>query len=549
MHTYRIFYIIVLTIGLGMPFGLTYAQSELKTLLECTGEDWPTGLGWSVVALDDVNGDGWPDFGVNAADKNELRVYFGGPGILDCTADVIIPGGRNAVYADINGDGHRDLVTVLLTNRIIDSVLDKRRWINVVYGRAPCLFCGDSIKLLSYPQRATSTFGASFVAGDINNDGAMDLFVCDYQGRGDESVGDGCVYIYMGADTFPKVPDVLLIPSKQPNQIAYGYITSVGDVNDDGYADLAIGQRHVNSSSSSPQNWYLLNLHYGSAGMALSADRPDVLLDSRFVGSRDSSETYLEQASILDMNNDSILDIFYAETDGYIHYGSGAGIAPVPSKMLSRASWPDLASDAYSIGDLNNDTYSDFAVRAATIAVFMTYWPGRSFGINNREFGKSWSPGYEQYYGSRATGNRLAALGDVNGDGFDDVIVSVPFNGTGPRRGFFHVLGGNKDLKVEEQGPPVSPTGITISPVWPNPTHGSSTALVTLPAPSTVRVSVHDLLGRELRTLRTGQLAAGTHALGWDACDASGHPVAAGTYLFTVQSNTGTVTTTILVTR
>ncbi|MBK9304583.1 MAG: hypothetical protein IPM94_12025 [bacterium] len=51
-----------------------------------------------------------------------------------------------------------------------------------------------------------------------------------------------------------------------------------------------------------------------------------------------------------------------------------------------------------------------------------------------------------------------------------------------------------------------------------------------LAAPGRVRVSVHDLAGREVACLLEGEKPAGRHALVWTGRDARGRPAASGVY-------------------
>jgi hypothetical protein len=66
----------------------------------------------------------------------------------------------------------------------------------------------------------------------------------------------------------------------------------------------------------------------------------------------------------------------------------------------------------------------------------------------------------------------------------------------------------------------------------PNPTRGEVRVSLALPATEPrVRVSVHDVAGRELAVLADGPAAAGRHEWSWDGRDARGTRVAPGLYL------------------
>lgn len=80
-----------------------------------------------------------------------------------------------------------------------------------------------------------------------------------------------------------------------------------------------------------------------------------------------------------------------------------------------------------------------------------------------------------------------------------------------------------------------------LAPVWlalsagPNPSRGAVSVRLALPADErSVRVTVHDVAGRELAVLASGALPAGRHDWSWDGRDRRGGPVAAGLYLIRV---------------
>jgi hypothetical protein len=65
----------------------------------------------------------------------------------------------------------------------------------------------------------------------------------------------------------------------------------------------------------------------------------------------------------------------------------------------------------------------------------------------------------------------------------------------------------------------------------PNPFNPSTEVHFTLAAAGRVRLTVHDLAGRLVRTLMDGQLAAGRRQVGWNGCDDAGRQVSSGVYI------------------
>ena len=95
-------------------------------------------------------------------------------------------------------------------------------------------------------------------------------------------------------------------------------------------------------------------------------------------------------------------------------------------------------------------------------------------------------------------------------------------------------------------GPAVA-TEVEMAMPWPNPAREAVHLGFTLPRAGTVRLEIHDLQGRRVRTLADGRYAASRYALAWDLRDDAGHPVAPGIYLARLGSETGEHTRRIVV--
>jgi flagellar hook assembly protein FlgD len=87
--------------------------------------------------------------------------------------------------------------------------------------------------------------------------------------------------------------------------------------------------------------------------------------------------------------------------------------------------------------------------------------------------------------------------------------------------------------------PETARDGIVLATNEPNPfSHGTSVSF-SLPAPQVVRLSVHDVTGREVRTLLNGAAGAGVTRRNWDGRDSSGLDVASGVYFFRLETAEG----------
>jgi len=79
--------------------------------------------------------------------------------------------------------------------------------------------------------------------------------------------------------------------------------------------------------------------------------------------------------------------------------------------------------------------------------------------------------------------------------------------------------------------PSPTPESYVLQQNYPNPFNPGTRIAYSLPARSTVTLTVFDVVGREVRTLASGEAAAGTYTVQWDGRDNRGVPVATGVYV------------------
>jgi hypothetical protein len=408
----------------------------------------------------DVNGDGYADVMVAAPGAAQAFLYLGGAsGIADTPQILSAPAGAGqdfglsvASAGDVNGDGYADVV--------VDSI---------GVGRKVFLFLGGPAGLDSSPAVAFSDPNATALgagqfgirascAGDVNGDGYADILI------GDNSLGKA--YLYLGSAAGPAAaPDLMLTAPSSPGAGGFGHsVGSAGDVNGDGYADVAIG------SDGAGQAFLYLG---GPAGLPAS---PDVTLTAP----DGPGSGFGAVSSADDVDGDGYADIVVGAqgagvnaTDdfagkAYIYLGSPTGLAASPAVTLlgseMRGSFGRWVSNA---GDVNGDGYGDVVIGAdGESGAADNGSPGHAFLYLGSAAGLAASPAVT-LTGPDGPGGWfgrcVAAAGDVNGDGFADIVVGANAGSAAGATGWAHVYLGNA-------------TGVSLSPevTWTGPSDGSS---------------------------------------------------------------------------
>ena len=169
------------------------------------------------------------------------------------------------------------------------------------------------------------------------------------------------------------------------------------------------------------------------------------------------------------------------------------------------------------------------------------------------------------YYETGAQGgvfvSKFAYLGDADGDGFNELavafqgiddstfVIKETFNAAdstytretqeakaNENRVFMRVLEGSGVTVHIVDERVILPSDYKLSANYPNPFNPSTTFSFTLPLDKAVSVKVYDITGRLVQTLVNNvQHTAGAYEVSWDGTNASGHPVASGTYIYTLE--------------
>jgi len=405
---------------------------------EDTGENIGDHLGFSVSSAGDVNGDGYADVLVGAPQHGtnyEGRAYlwYGHANGISTTRDWYEDGdavGANfgeavATAGDVNGDGYSDILIGA------PGHTSGRGKVYAYYGNPEAPEEDASWTKLS--NKEDSQFGLSVsTAGDVNGDGYADVIVgAPIWDAG--QVGEGRVFVYMGSgDGLITYPD--WEPQQNQANAQFGYAVAwAGDVNGDGYDDVIVGAPYYDSS------------HDDEGAAWVYCGSSSGLEDSNcWHKSSDQTEAHFgwSVAGAGDVNGDGYGDIIVGaplmdhgqddEGVAWVYFGSSVG-------THSRPDWHEEGDDVdgeygYSVGtagDVNRDGYSDVIVGARmweddTNANEGRAWVylGNGLGLSHTEI---WHA--EGNLFNAQLGYSVGTAGDVNGDGYSDVIVGGPFYG------------------------------------------------------------------------------------------------------------------------
>lgn len=265
-------------------------------------------------------------------------------------------------------------------------------------------------QILYNPDGTMASFGLSVsCVGDINGDGYADLAVSSphaYSNR-------GRVHLYLGhARGLRSSPDISIDGRAEGSLFGFS-VVGAGDVNGDGYADLL-----VSAPGAAGRTGEVLLFRGAATGLTTPASRI-IVGEARFG---------ISLAAAGDVNGDGYGDVmigspFQDENRGsaQLHFGSSGGISETASQIIEGMG-EQLGLAMAGLGDVNADGFSDVAVSAPAsnmaqgqVLIFHGSRTGLTPAPATTLIGNNTGGGF--------FGHALAALGDANGDGRDDLAV------------------------------------------------------------------------------------------------------------------------------
>jgi hypothetical protein len=78
---------------------------------------------------------------------------------------------------------------------------------------------------------------------------------------------------------------------------------------------------------------------------------------------------------------------------------------------------------------------------------------------------------------------------------------------------------------------------------YPNPFNNATKIRFTIPSASTVQIDIYSILGKHVKSVFQGLLPMGSSTKDWNGTNDAGRQVASGIYLCRVKTNSGTLTT------
>ncbi len=402
-------------------------------------------LGIAVAGAGDVNLDGYDDVIVGASlyDGGEEKegavfVYYGSASGLSATPNWFTESNQaNAHFGeavasagDVNLDGYDD---VIIGARYFTNGQTWEGKVFVFHGSASGLSASPNWSVES--DQAWAEYGfAVGSAGDVNSDGYDDVIVgAHYYTNG--QTAEGRAYVYHGSSSgLSTSPNWTWECDQERGRFGYA-VGTAGDVNLDGYDDIIVGAPKYDNGEEDKGRVYVF--HGSASGLSSS---PNWIKESNNEGAMFGSSVGCAGDVNLDGYDDVIIGApFYTngqmnEGKIYVYHGSASGLCANPAWVGEggqEAGW--FGYSVGTAGDVNLDGYDDIIVGARNqsngdAGEGRAYiWFGSASGLLGTGSPESaaWAAESNQKYAY--FGSSVGSAGDVNSDGYDDVIVGAPY--------------------------------------------------------------------------------------------------------------------------
>ncbi len=262
-------------------------------------------------------------------------------------------------------------------------------------------------------ENSSSFFGTSVSnAGDVNSDGFDDVIVAG---------NDSLVYIYYGSEEIDDTADVVIVT------YSFGTAASAGDVNNDGFDDIIVKSLKGDFGRQS------VSLFFGSANMDSVANLIFTEVTPYFG---------VSLAGAGDLNNDGFDDIIIGaggnslDQGAYIYFGGSSMDSEVDIELTETEANSFFGASVATAGDVNNDGYDDVIVGSyrfnGSDGRALIYFGGATM----KDSADIILSGLEE--STENFGWSVGTAGDVNNDGFDDILIGAKAYGRDTGRAYIY---------------------------------------------------------------------------------------------------------------
>ena len=351
----------------------------------------------SPVGLGDVNGDGHQDFAVTGS---QILVYFG-PLTAAATPALMLDAlgpGRVSPIGDVNRDGYADLAVGFPLSPTGGEV-------RIYWGSAAGLSAVTHTRLPA--PELYSGFGLAMTACNLAGDQALEIVV----GAPEADVGQGEIWTYQISEngTPANNPGRIVIAASSAE---FGTAVSCGDINGDGYGDLAVSAPLYNSA---PNFGGAVFVYRGSDAGVLA---PEILTTAGAAG----GAAFGKMLSLAgDINGDGRRDLVVLAQRQVRAFSQREGTSSLSQFHSYEVAASEVLLELTSAGDSNGDRYADLVFSVAGQAGRQ-----RHVRLHGQALGVATRASEEQ----AALGARGCALvGDITGDGIGDLLLSDEASG------------------------------------------------------------------------------------------------------------------------